>query len=442
MTVSQPEVEVWSASRDVSREARLAGLLLGLCFGEDSASPPEAAGRHASQALLVLDSLASQGRFVKADVTRQLSDWAQSSGISWTCEDAFPRSLALAAWLRGSDERIARAAWRLAQGTRAGVRAAELSVVLSLWARRLYLRSRATDALAYAYATVESLKEEGVFEAVDQDEDPSQPEAADDQDLDAWWNSVCKVVCLADGFAPALQALAAAKNGPAAAAVVGALVGLREGPRGLPECRREVWEAHPGVAAALNVLVERTREFPSLAREPAHTSKTHPLPIVEIPETDGRIALAFCPGARWRGNEGVEIRRDLRTDLASIAARGAQVLVCLLRTDEIIDQDMTNYRQLAGELGMELIHLPPQLEEDDAWFRNERDEVIAHLLQAHAASKRIVLHDDMFSRLAVDVTARLLTALKLGGGSALVHCLAREAHNNVWERYQAWGQDE
>lgn len=78
---------------------------------------------------------------------------------------------------------------------------------------------------------------------------------------------------------------------------------------------------------------------------------TAPLVIARIEAAPGWLSVSPCPG---RADEA----RDLRTDLAAIAATGADVLLTLTEQGELDELGAAELGLMAGAAGFAWLHLP------------------------------------------------------------------------------------
>jgi len=128
---------------------------------------------------------------------------------------------------------------------------------------------------------------------------------------------------------------------------------------------------------------------------PPKTSQTHPLFInsVNVPWTDGKIGLTFCPGKKGPSLYGGDWDRDLSTDLAAVERWGADVLVTLLEDHEFSLLGVDEFPPLVQEFSFEWVHLPivdvgvPDERFSQGW-NVEGDRLLQILMQGG----KIVLH--------------------------------------------------
>lgn len=375
---------------------RMGGALLGLVVGEQVLGAGEHLGRHATQALILLDSLRTRGRFVQDDVRSQLQGWvrAQPGRPDFSDEDALPRSLALVFWLRGSGGRIVRAAIRQAAATGASPPAQLGSAFLCLWARELYMRRKGDEAWTHArnaleyYASKPALVPHGheLFHDVLSTASP----------VGEWLDIVHQSVLNAGTFEQGLKLVGEARKDQASlAAAVGSLIGLRDGlHEGIPGQYTVTSKGNPTVAQSFEATIKRANLMYRLNRPATQTSETHPLPIGEIPLTSGMLGISTCPGRNGIVSSDGFVERDLCVDLHRIKAWGATDILCLLPNDQIVDMSLGGYLDEANALGMTLRHVPLPSDLSDRWFEAELAEQMASLTPVIKAGGRILVHGE------------------------------------------------
>lgn len=473
------EVE-WSRVR---HEDRIEGGLLGLLIGDavgvpyefhsadsvptmsmiDLVPPTGFARAHAqvpvgtwgddgAQALVLLESLVRNGRFVLDDFAQGLVKWRSEgffavdgivfdiglqtqvaierlwSGIPAALaggsserdngNGSLMRLLPLALWYRGSDLDLCRAAVRQSLPTHAHPRAQVACAMLCLWARWIYARSMPSEAWEEAAEALPYIAMElGLPSAeVELLLDPrnAQRVGGSGYVVDTLWSAR---ECLEQGDTyegVVRAAISLGNDTDTTAAVAGGLAGLHYGVRGIPERWRVGLRGAEMVEPLLEALRFRVSRAPRLHRAVPRTSTEHPLQIVPITAGAGCLAVTECPGrkATHGGQNGmVRHERDLGIDLDVIHAWGAGHVVTLLEPDEVIDLSITALVDEVTSRGMAWHHLPRSAQSaKDSFFDKDLARLAPKLRQALERGERIVIHaTDWEGRLARSVKDVLLS---------------------------------
>lgn len=373
----------------VSPYERMYGAALALLASEDS---DQKASPLAKWAAALLDSLESNGRFVMADA---MTRWCQGKPTQLSELEVMLRSLPLALWLRGPNERIALATVRLTEALGADAITCLTSAVACQWLRNLFAKRTNEDGwhqtLQDMDAVTEFLKTDpalwqevrAMLEYPRAEEHPAT--LALRQTIDALLAGSSLVSMLAH-----MEARGATEQAQILGRCAGGIVhGWNEVPdsqttRELPdECR--TW---------LTRLGERGAQLYRLERWPPETSTTHPLPLTTILlESGGRIILSSAPGIQQGSGYALSTaQRDLGMDIQRIVDAGIHHVVCLMAADELIDGRMENLSPWLEAHDIHLIHLPQVDGTQSAWLLEECERAMRELVVGLAQEQSVLIH--------------------------------------------------
>lgn len=464
-------------------EARIEGGLLGLLIGDAvgvpyefhpaSAVPPMSmidmeppAGfsrAHAqvpvgtwsddgAQALVLLESLVRNGRFVQDDFAKGLVRWRDEGyfavdGIVFDIgiqtqvaierlragtptalaggamerdngNGSLMRVLPLALWYRGSDLGLCRAAVRQSLPTHTHPRSQIACAMLCLWARWVYARSTPAEAWEEAAESLPDIAMElglpaGEVELL-LDPQNAQRVGGSGYVVDTLW-SARRCLEQRDTYEGVVRAAISLGNDTdTTAAVAGGLAGLHYGVGGIPERWRAGLRGKKMVEPLLDALRHRVSVASRLHRAVPRTSNDHPLQIVPVATGTGCLAVTECPGrkATYGGHDGMERHeRDMSVDLDVIRASGADHVITLLEPDEVIDLGITALAQEVTSRGMAWHHLPRSGQSaKDSYFNKNLARLAPKLQAALERGEKIVIHaTDWEGRLRISVTDVLMS---------------------------------
>lgn len=156
---------------------------------------------------------------------------------------------------------------------------------------------------------------------------------------------------------------------------------------------------------------------------PAKTSATHPLPIPAVPTPGGgMIGMTMCPGKRQPDAITGPWDRDLTTDLDALAAFGADTLITLMETDELVGAatPVARLRAETRKRGWTWLHWPigdfaaPGPEFETAWAASA-----AAICEKLLSGGRVVVHCRGGRGRSGLVAARLLIELGVDSLAAI-----------------------
>jgi ADP-ribosylglycohydrolase len=396
--------------------------------------PPGTWSDDGAQALVLLESLVRNGRFVLDDFAKGLVNWRDEGflavdgivfdvglqteaaiqrlrrGLSAALaggaserdngNGSLMRVLPLALWYRGTDLDLCRAAVRQSLPTHAHPRAQLACAMLCLWARWIYARSTPADAWVEAAQSLPNIAIQLGLPSVEVelllDLRNAQRIGGSGYVVDTLWSARW---CLEQGHTyegVVHAAIGLGNDTDTTAAVAGGLAGLHYGVGGIPERWRAGLRGAEMVQPLLEALLYRVSIASSLHRAVPRTSAGHPLQIVAISLGSGCLAVTECPGrkATYGGQNGKERHeRDLGIDLDVIRAWGADHVVTLLEPDEVIDLSITALADEIVNRGMTWHHLPRSgRSANDTYFDKDLACLAPKLRQALASGKKIVIH--------------------------------------------------
>ena len=413
--------------------------------------PPGTWSDDGAQALVLLESLIRNNRFVLDDFAAGLVKWrdegcfavdgivfdignqtqvainrlqagipAEQAGGAAERDNgngSLMRVLPLALWHRGNDLDLSRAAAQQSLPTHAHPRAQIACVMLCLWARYIYARLPPGEAWQRAAQWLPDIAFELDLPMTEVELllDPSNAERVQGSGyvVDTLW-SARKCLEEAATFEDVVRtSISLGNDTDTTAAVAGGLAGLLFGAGGIPERWQTGLRGTEIVEPLLEALRIRVRLESRLNRSVPRTSAAHPLQIVSIPMGHGCVAVTQCPGrtATYAGHDGMERHaRDLASDLDVIRTWGADHVVTLLEPDEIIDLCITELSDEVASRDMAWHHLPRsgQTTKDD-YFTGDLALLAPKLQQALGLGEKIVIHaTDWEGRLGRAVTDVLL----------------------------------
>lgn len=478
----------------VSRSGRIAGGLMGLLVGDAlgvpyefhppaalptaellEMEPPEGFDRahpgirpgtwsdDGAQALILLDSLHRNRRFVLADFAQGLLQWRDegrfavdgrvfdigmqtASALNRLRSGMAPelsggdgerdngngslmRVLPLALWYRGTDLDLARVAMRQSLPTHRHARSLVACIQLCLWARGIYAYEDTEDAWEVAADALPDICLALGLPAceVAQVLDPVHGDRVDGTGyvVDTLWSARA---CLSstDNFESAVKAAIALGNDTdTTAAVTGGLAGIKYGFDGIPERWRQALRGQNLVTPLLDALEERLHEQSRLHRGVAWTSDAVPLQVSWLEMEGGRLGGSLCPGLRVHSVEGdvrIDHRRSLEQDLLCLADKRVDAVISLLEPDELIDMGVEAMPLECERLGIVWVHLPmPNAAGMRDFFEQELAAALPRLRGILSRGGQLVVHGDGWDGRLRAGMARILIAL----------------HGSGWERRAA-----
>ncbi len=125
-----------------------------------------------------------------------------------------------------------------------------------------------------------------------------------------------------------------------------------------------------------------------------HTSESHPIRVDWLPNqgTAGNVGLTLAPGKHSVSQEGHRWARDLTVDLTRLrTVYRANVLVCLLEDDEMVQLRIGNLVEAAHAVGLVVHRLPIP---DGGVLPDTRgvERVVADITRAADDGKNVVVH--------------------------------------------------
>lgn len=459
----------------VSQEQRIAGGLIGLLVGDAlgvpyefhpaSALPPSSLiemqppsgfrrahvgvrpgtwSDDGAQALVLLESLLRNRRFVLADFASGLLRWHDQGYLAVDgnvfdvgmqtaraldklrrgirpedCGGADERDngngslmrvLPLALWYRGSSFDVAWAALRQSLPTHAHPRSLIACIQLCLWARELYARHDVEEAWDVAASM---LSEIGAAFGLPAEEvalvlDPPNMlnVAGTGYVVDTLWSARACLVQSGSYEEVVRAAIGLGNDTDTTAAVAGGLAGLLYGVERIPLRWRNALRGEVLLAPLLDGLMARWEQTPRLHRSVPRTSETHPLQISWRTMGSGRIGISECPGlqltcSRGQGMERYE--RSLEMDLSNLVQQGVGTVVTLLEPDEIIDHGIDGLRSSCEAHGVHWLHLPLSADRGtDTYFEQDLAHLLPTLREALDSGQGVLLHaNDWNGRICV-----------------------------------------
>jgi ADP-ribosyl-[dinitrogen reductase] hydrolase len=152
---------------------------------------------------------------------------------------------------------------------------------------------------------------------------------------------------------------------------------------------------------------------------PALTSGSNPLRIAELPAGRGLIGITFLPGKHQNGMTGRH-RRDLATDLDTIAAWNASAVVTLVEDHELERYRVPSLGEQVRLRHMEWHHWPiPDFHAPDAAFDAGWPDRSAMLRAMLARGGRVLVHCKGGLGRAGSIAARLLVDDGMAPGAAM-----------------------
>ncbi|MBJ6799725.1 ADP-ribosylglycohydrolase family protein [Geomonas propionica] len=125
------------------------------------------------------------------------------------------------------------------------------------------------------------------------------------------------------------------------------------------------------------------------------TSESHPLQIgtLQLPYTDAKIGLTFCPGKKGPGLNSVRWERSLEKDLSTIISWGATALVTLVEDHEFGELQVPEFKEFIAASGLEWFHIPiVDGSIPDHRFHSAMQECHCRILELLCEGARIVIH--------------------------------------------------
>lgn len=123
------------------------------------------------------------------------------------------------------------------------------------------------------------------------------------------------------------------------------------------------------------------------------TSVTDPLWIASLSVGGGTLGLTLCPGKRGSSLSGVRWERDLKADVAVIAAWGASKVVTLIEEHEFALLGVERLPEAVRAAGIAWHHLPiTDVSVPDERFERTWPAVWSQLSASLDAGKRVLVH--------------------------------------------------
>lgn len=398
-------------TRSVHPEARMAGALLGLFAREDPAASVTPQCPHHTAMLVLLDSLAANGRFHLAEVLSRLrsSNVDQAKGM-----EIVARCLPLALWLRGPDDRIALAAVRLSEVLEADGLTGLGCAFACQWLRNLYTRR---DPQAAWKKTLRDMVDITEFLGTDEELWTTFHHAVESPALALMHPVTHAIRQVADALeeSASLQDLMDRLHTSGCDAGTFSLGGGMGGMTFGHHEAAALWPATtrmPNINAWAISLGERASQMYRLNAWPPETSQTHPLPIATFRlANNSRIGVCPAPGRQGFDSVHAAVRRDLDLDLARISQWEPAHLVCLLPADTLLDCGMAALAPALEAVGISFWHLPEPSDPTDRWFHDECSRIMPKLAAALQAGQSVLIHGlDLDDDSSTDFAARLLHA--------------------------------
>jgi len=416
--------------------------------------PPGTWSDDGAQALVLLESLARNQRFVLRDFAEGLLRWREEgflavdgrvfdigvqtvhaldrlkSGIPPEVSGgaaemdngngSLMRVLPLALWYRGPDIDVARAALRQSLPTHAHPRAQIACIHLCLWARLIYAVHDAEEAWDLAAVVLPEVCDALSLPA---DEvalvlDPANGARISGSGyvVDTLWSARASLARGDCYEAVVKEAIALGNDTDTTAAVAGGLAGILYGAESIPARWLETLRGRELVAPMLEELARRTEQTPRLYRRVRRTSDLFPLQVVWQGVGSGHLGASSCPGVQLTssGPEGlVEHRRSLEIDLKQLANLEVAAIVTLLEPDEVLDVGIDGLVVECARLGIQWLHLPLSAERGmDSYFRNDLATLLPALAKLLLSGKRVVVHGLDWDGRLLQSMAKLLAGLQ------------------------------
>lgn len=125
------------------------------------------------------------------------------------------------------------------------------------------------------------------------------------------------------------------------------------------------------------------------------TSQTHPLQIAVVRAThgSGRIGITFCPGKKDMQSMSGPWDRDLCTDINVIRNWGADLVLTLVESHELVMLQVPDLGAEVTAAGMSWLHMPiVDVSIPGSDFENQWREVSPAIINMLQESRDIVVH--------------------------------------------------
>ncbi len=395
-------MENWNISKQVTGNERISGAWLGL-FAADLMSTgvnPEhpiseqALSIQAQEALVIIETL-SQGKEIEFPIHKTSADALlnQQHFDSQQNFNGLLQVLALTLWVRAKDNSSFRHLARDFLSHSATPETFQPAIIaLCFLTRETFRRGDAIDVWRKFLGSWKRLLLE---EFSDIESEESNPPIADE----LAWDSISGILRAVDGALSheGLQHFFESPiHGNPIHSAAGFIYGLNNGSIALSEQWQNALLGIPRIASTLDALLTRLQTYPNLSMNPDITSDNAPLPVVFMPCRKGTLCLTAAPGVQntMIGTEfGMRrVKRDMSVDINRVRETGARFLVCIMKTDEIVQSEMTSLGAECETQGLEWVLLPPAGKHESK---------------------------DYFIRDVTDVTPRLISILDDGGTVAV-----------------------
>ncbi|EWC39915.1 protein phosphatase [Pseudomonas stutzeri] len=162
----------------------------------------------------------------------------------------------------------------------------------------------------------------------------------------------------------------------------------------------------------------------------------HPYDVLDVPGSTARLILTPCPGSK---------ATSVGEALATLQAAGAEALITLMPSEELVRNEVAQLSQLCTERDLEWLHLPVADEQvplddfDQAWAQS-----VTRINELLDAGKSIAIHCKGGSGRTGLIAARILIERQVSREAAIAsvqalrpRAIQHPAHVGWIERFDA-----